>query len=45
LRFAAIQVVEGKQDLADLAPQGDFISAEAIEHVVGQIGDAQKAMR
>jgi hypothetical protein len=34
-----IQCIESKQDLADLAPKGCFISAEAVERVVGQIGE------
>ena len=45
LRFAAIQGIERKQGLANLAPEGRFISAEAVERVVGQIGEAQKATR
>ena len=43
LRFAAIQCIERKQDPTDLAPQGCFIAAEAIEREVGQIGETQKA--
>jgi hypothetical protein len=43
LRFAAIQGIERKQDLANLAPKGCFISTEAVERVVGQIGETQKA--
>ena len=35
LWFASIQGIEGKQDLADLAPKGCFIAAEAIEREVG----------
>ena len=42
---AAIQGIKRKQDLADLAPKHRFIPAEAVERVVGQIGEAQKAMR
>ncbi len=42
LRFAAIQTVERKQDLADLAPQDRFIPAEPVKREVGQIGEAQK---
>ena len=38
LWFAAIQRIERKQDLPDLAPKDCFISAEAVERVVGQIG-------
>ena len=45
LWFAAIQCVERKQDLADLAPKGRFISAELVKRIVGQIGETQKAMR
>ena len=45
LWFAALQSVKGKQDLADLAPEDGFISAEPIEREVGQIGEAQKATR
>ena len=37
--FAAIQGIKRKQDLAGLAPKGCFISAEAVERVVGQIGE------
>jgi hypothetical protein len=36
LRFAAIQCVEGEQDLADLAPEDGFIPAEPVEREVGQ---------
>ena len=43
LWLAPIQCVEGKQDLADLAPKGCFIPAKPIEREVGQIGEAQKA--
>ena len=45
LWFAAIQGIKRKQDLAGLAPKGCFIPAEAIECVVGQIGETQKATR
>jgi len=45
LRLATIQGVEGKQDLADLAPEDGFIPAEPVEREVGQIGEAQKAAR
>jgi hypothetical protein len=38
-RFSAIQGIERKQDLAPLASKGCFISAEAIEGEVGQIGE------
>ena len=43
--FAPIQGVQCKQDLAGLAPKGCFIPAEAIEGVVGQIGETQEATR
>jgi hypothetical protein len=43
--FAAIQGIKRQQDLAALAPKGCSISAEAVEHVVGQIGKSQKASR
>jgi hypothetical protein len=39
LRFAAIQGVERKQNLAVLAPRGCFIPAETVEREVGQIGE------
>src|SRR4029077_5620028 len=45
LWFAAIQGIKRKQDLADLAPKGRFISAEAIERVIGQVGEMQEAPR
>src|SRR5271166_4065607 len=37
-RIAAIQGVEREQDLADLTPKGCFISTEAVQRIVGQIG-------
>ena len=43
--FAAVQGIESKQDLADLAPKRCFVAAEAIEREVGQIGQTQKATR
>ena len=43
--FAAIQDIKSKKDLAGLAAEGCFISAEAVERVVGQIGETQKATR
>ena len=43
LWLATIQGVEGKQDLADLAPQDCFIPAEPVECKVRQIREAQKA--
>ena len=45
LWFAAVQGVEGKQDLASLAPKDCLIAAEALEREVGQIGKTQKATR
>ncbi len=45
LRFAVIQSIEGKQELTDLAPQRCFITAEAVEHEVRQVGETQKATR
>jgi hypothetical protein len=45
LWFATIQCVEGKQDLADLAPKDGFISTKSVEREVGQIGEAQEATR
>ena len=45
LWFATIQCIEGKQNLTGLAPQGCFISAEAIERVAGQVGETQKTTR
>ncbi len=41
LWFAAIQDIKGKEDLAGLAPKGCFISAEAVECLVRQIGETQ----
>jgi hypothetical protein len=45
LRFAAIQGIECKESLANLAPKGCFIAAETIEREIWQIGQAQKATR
>jgi len=45
LWFAAIQCIESKQDLPSLAPEGNFVSAEAVERIVGQIGETQKTTR
>ena len=44
LWFATIQCIESKQDLAGLAPKGCFVSAEAIEREVGQIGETERAV-
>jgi hypothetical protein len=44
-RFTAIQGIQGKKDLPGLAPKGCFISAEAVDRVVGHIGKSQKAKR
>jgi len=43
LWFPAIQGIEGKERLADLAPQSCFIAAETIEREVGQISKTQEA--
>jgi len=43
LWFAAIQGIKRKQDLAHLAPKSLFILAEAVERVVRQAGETQKA--
>jgi hypothetical protein len=43
LRFAPIQGIEGKDDLADLAPKDGFIPAE--EREVGQIGNSSLTLR
>ncbi len=43
LWFAAIQSIERKKDSADLAREGCFIAAEAVERVIGQIGQTQEA--
>ena len=45
LWLAAIQCVEGKQDLTGLAPKGRLIAAEPVQRVAGQIGQTQKATR
>ena len=45
LWFAAIQRIERTQDLASLAPKRCFITAEAVEREVRQIGETQKAAR
>ena len=37
--LAAIQSLKSKEDLSGLAPEGCFISAEAVERVVGQISE------
>ena len=42
---AATQDIKCKQNLASLAPKGCFISAEAVEGAVRQIGETQKATR
>ena len=43
LWFAAVQGIESKQDLTNLAPKRCFVAAEAIECKVGQIGKTQKS--
>ena len=45
LWFAAIQSIKRNQDLADLARKVYFVAVEAVERVVGQIGETQKATR
>ena len=45
LWLAAIQGIERNEGLANLAPKGSFIAAEAIEREVGQISKTQKATR
>ncbi len=42
LWLAAIQVVERIKNLPGLAPEGGFISAEAVEGIVGQIAEPQE---
>src|SRR3984957_15025303 len=42
-RFVAIQGVERKQNLSDLAPYCCLVAAEAVKHKVGQISQTQKA--
>jgi hypothetical protein len=43
LWFSAIQGIDRKERLADLASQGCFIAAEPIEREVGQISKTQEA--
>jgi hypothetical protein len=43
LWLAAIQIVERKQNLPDLAPKDSFIATEAVEGIVGQIAEPQEA--
>jgi predicted DNA-binding ribbon-helix-helix protein len=38
LRFATMQGIKRKQDLADLAPKDCFIQAKPVERVAWQIG-------
>jgi len=42
---ATTQSIESKQNPPGLAPKSCFVSAEAIEREVGQIGETQKATR
>ena len=44
-RFTAIQGIKSKKDLPGLAPKGCLISAEAVDRVIGHIGESQKAKR
>jgi len=39
--FATIQGIECKQDPADVSPQRCFISAEAVECIIGQIDETR----
>jgi hypothetical protein len=43
--FAVTQDIKCEQNLTGLAPKGCFISAEAVESAVRQIGETQKAAR
>src|SRR6476660_4334293 len=43
--FAATQDIKCEQNLTGLVPKGCFISAEAVESSVRQIGETQKAAR
>ena len=43
--FAATQNIKCEQNLTGLAPKGCFLSAEAVESAVRQIGETQKAAR
>ena len=45
LRFASIQRIERKQDPAGLPPERCFITAQAVEGKIGQIGQTQKTPR
>jgi hypothetical protein len=43
--FAATQDIKCERNLTGLAPKGCFISAEAVESAVRQLGETQKATR
>jgi hypothetical protein len=45
LWFAAMQSIECQKHLADLTPKRRLISTEAVQGVVGHVGDTQKAAR
>ncbi len=40
---AAVEAVEHEEDLADLAPERDLVTAQPVERIVRQLGQAQKA--
>jgi hypothetical protein len=40
--FAAIQIVECKQNLTGLTPKSGFIATEAVEGKIGQIAEPQE---
>ena len=42
LWLAAIQIVERMKNLPGLAPKDSFIATEAVERIVGQIGEPQE---
>ena len=42
LWFAAVQGIEGEERLADLAPEGCFIAAEAVERAMGRLARRKK---
>jgi hypothetical protein len=40
--FAAIQIVERKQDLTGLTPKSGFIATQAVEGIIGQMQSRNK---
>jgi hypothetical protein len=42
MRFAAIQIVERKQNLTGLTPKSGFMATEAVEGMIGQIAEPQE---